>query len=92
MLISKEWLSEFVDLTGQSDEKIAQIFTLRTAEVEGIVREGEVLDQRTDEDVIVLRARLDDRTIGRLRQAGARITVLRGVERVKVLAVAAETV
>ena len=55
-------------------------------------RDGEVLDQRTDEDVIVLRARLDDRTIGRLRQAGARITVLRGVERVKVLAVAAETV
>ncbi len=46
-------------------------------------RDGEVLDQRTDEDVIVLRARLEDRTIGRLRQAGARITVLRGVERVK---------
>ena len=46
-------------------------------------REGEVLDQRTDDDVIVLRARLDDRTIGRLRQAGARITVLRGVERAK---------
>lgn len=46
-------------------------------------RDGEVLDQRTDEDVIVIRARLDDRTIGRLRQAGARITVLRGVERIK---------
>ena len=44
MLISKEWLSEFVDLTGHRDDKIAQIFTLRTAEVEGIVREGEVLD------------------------------------------------
>jgi GTP-binding protein HflX len=53
-------------------------------------RDGEVLDQRTDEDVIVLRARLDDRTIGRLRQAGARITVLRGVERVKAPAVPAE--
>jgi GTP-binding protein HflX len=49
-------------------------------------RDGEVLDQRTDEEVIVLRARLDDRTIGRLRQAGARITVLRGVERVPVAA------
>jgi len=53
-------------------------------------RDGEVLDQRTDEDVIVLRARLDDRTIGRLRQAGARITVIRGVERVKTPAVPVE--
>ncbi len=38
-------------------------------------REGEVLDQRADEDVMVVRARLDERTIGRLRHAGARITV-----------------
>jgi GTP-binding protein HflX len=38
-------------------------------------REGEVLDQRTDEDVLVVRARLDERTIGRLRHAGARIVV-----------------
>lgn len=38
-------------------------------------REGEVLDQRTDEDVLVVRARLDERAIGRLRHAGARITV-----------------
>jgi GTP-binding protein HflX len=53
-------------------------------------RDGEVLEQRTDEDVIVLRARLDDRTIGRLRQAGARITVIRGVERVKSPAVPAD--
>lgn len=44
MLISKEWLSDFVDLAGRRDEDIAKIFTLRTAEVEGIVREGEVLD------------------------------------------------
>lgn len=44
-------------------------------------RDGEVLDQRTDDEVIVVRARLDDRTIGRLRQAGARITVIRGIER-----------
>jgi GTP-binding protein HflX len=48
-----------------------------------IHRDGEVVDQRTDEDVIVLQARLDDRTIGRLRQAGARITVLKGVHRAK---------
>ncbi len=40
-----------------------------------IHREGEVLEQRTDEDVLVVRARLDERTIGRLRHAGARITV-----------------
>ncbi len=38
-------------------------------------REGEVLEQRTDEDVMVVRARLDERAIGRLRHAGARITV-----------------
>lgn len=38
-------------------------------------REGEVLDQRTDEDMMVVRARLDERAIGRLRHAGARITV-----------------
>jgi phenylalanyl-tRNA synthetase beta chain len=45
MLISKEWLSDFVDLAGRRDEDIAKIFTLRTAEVEGIVREGETLDK-----------------------------------------------
>lgn len=38
-------------------------------------REGEVLDQRTDEDTMIVRARLDEATIGRLRHAGARITV-----------------
>lgn len=38
-------------------------------------REGEVLDQRSDEDMMIVRARLDERTIGRLRHAGARITV-----------------
>ncbi len=38
-------------------------------------REGEVLDQRADEDTMVVHARLDERTIGRLRHAGARITV-----------------
>jgi len=41
-------------------------------------RDGEVLDQRVDEDVLVLKARLDERTIGRLRQAGARIMVVQG--------------
>jgi len=40
-----------------------------------IHREGEVLDQRADEDVLVVRARLDERAIGRLRHAGARIIV-----------------
>ena len=38
-------------------------------------RDGEVLDQRAEEDVIVLSARLDERTIGRLRQAGVRVIV-----------------
>ncbi len=38
-------------------------------------RDGEVLDQRHDEDLIVLRARLDERAIGRLRQAGVSVTV-----------------
>ncbi len=40
-----------------------------------IHRDGEVLDQRADEDVMVVIARLDERSIGRLRHAGARITV-----------------
>lgn len=41
-------------------------------------RDGEVLEQQVDDDVIVLRARLDDRTIGRLRQAGAGVMVTKG--------------
>ena len=36
-------------------------------------REGEVLEQRADDDVMVVRARLDERMIGWLRHAGARI-------------------
>jgi GTPase len=44
-------------------------------------RDGEVLDQRADDDVIVLRARLDERTIGRLRQSGVRVIVTQGVTR-----------
>lgn len=42
-------------------------------------RDGEVLDQRHDEDLIVLRARLDERAIGRLRQAGVSVTVTQAV-------------
>lgn len=38
-------------------------------------RDGEVLGQRADDEKIVLTARLDERTIGRLRQAGARVIV-----------------
>ncbi len=38
-------------------------------------RDGEVLDQHNEDDVMVVRARLDERTMGRLRHAGARITV-----------------
>jgi GTP-binding protein HflX len=38
-------------------------------------REGEVLDQQSDEDMMIVHARLDERMIGRLRHAGARITV-----------------
>ena len=44
-------------------------------------RDGEVLDQRSEEDVIVLKARLDERSIGRLRQSGARVTVTQAVTR-----------
>jgi GTPase len=42
-------------------------------------REGEVLDQRSDDDTTIVHARLDERTIGRLRHAGARITVTQSV-------------
>lgn len=38
-------------------------------------REGEVLDQDTEDDTLVVRARLDEKTIGRLRHAGAHITI-----------------
>lgn len=38
-------------------------------------RDGEVLDQRADDEMLVIKARLDERTIGRLRQAGARVIV-----------------
>ncbi len=40
-----------------------------------IHRDGEVIDQRNDGDMMIVRARLDERTMGRLRHAGARITV-----------------
>jgi len=42
-------------------------------------RDGEVLDQRTDEELIIVQARLDERSIGRLRQAGIGITVTKAV-------------
>jgi hypothetical protein len=35
---------------------------------------GEVLDQRTEGDQLVVRARLPEKLRGRLEQAGARIT------------------
>ncbi len=41
-------------------------------------RDGEVVDQSSEEDMMIIHARVDDRTMGRLRHAGARITVLRG--------------
>lgn len=44
MLISKEWLSEFVVFGNKRDEEIAREFTLRVAEVEGLVREGDLLE------------------------------------------------
>ncbi len=46
-------------------------------------RDGEVLDQDNEDDVIVLRARLDERAIGRLRQQGARVTVTKAVTRAR---------
>jgi GTP-binding protein HflX len=39
-------------------------------------RDGEVLEQRNEDEVMVVRARLDERAIGKLRQAGARIMVV----------------
>ena len=39
-----------------------------------IHRSGEVIDQRTDGDQLVLRARIDDALAGRLRRAGAEVT------------------
>jgi GTPase len=45
-------------------------------------RDGEVLEQRMDEDTLVLRARLDERSIGRLRSAGAGILVTKSATKV----------
>ena len=45
-----------------------------------IHRDGEVLDQKNDEESMVVRARLNERAIGKLRHAGARVMVVpRGV-------------
>ena len=55
-------------------------------------RDGEVLDQRVDDDVLVLKARLDERTIGRLRQAGARVKVVQGGARLQAPARSGATV
>jgi GTP-binding protein HflX len=38
-------------------------------------RHGDVLEQRTDGDELVLEARVDDALAGRLRRAGAHVTV-----------------
>jgi GTP-binding protein HflX len=38
-----------------------------------IHRGGEVLDQRTEEDQLVIRARVDEALAGRLRRAGAQV-------------------
>ena len=73
------------------------LFEIRISAAEGrllaeVHRDGEVVDQRTDEDTMVVRARLDDRTVGRLRQAGARLTVVRGTQPVHRPARAADAV
>ena len=41
-----------------------------------IHRFGEVLDQRTEDELTIVQARLDEKTSGRLRRAGARLTVM----------------
>jgi hypothetical protein len=38
-----------------------------------IHRGGEVVDQRTDGDQLIIRARVDDALAGRLRRAGAEV-------------------
>lgn len=45
MLISMNWISEFVDLSGLDQEALIQRFTLSTAEVEDIIHMGENLKQ-----------------------------------------------
>lgn len=61
--------------------KVRPILEIRIPLADGkllaeVHREGEVLNQLTEDDVTIVRARLDERTIGRLRHAGARITIL----------------
>jgi GTP-binding protein HflX len=41
-----------------------------------IHRTGEVIEQRTDEDRLVVRARLDEATVGRLRRGGALVETM----------------
>lgn len=70
------------------------LFEVRIGTSEGrllaeLHRDGEVVDQRSDDETIVVRARLDDRTVGRMRQAGARLTVIRASKPLQPVAVAA---
>lgn len=44
MRIPYSWLSEFVDLDGAPPERVAELLTLRTCEVDGIHRVGEGLE------------------------------------------------
>src|SRR3989344_8910237 len=44
MLISKQWLEEFVKFSGKRPEEIARALTLSTVEVEGIIDESKALD------------------------------------------------
>ena len=44
MLISRNWLQDFVDISDISDEQLASDLTLHTVEVEGIEPLGSHLD------------------------------------------------
>lgn len=42
MKISLNWLKQFVDIPNINPSELGQLFTIRTAEVEGVINEGEI--------------------------------------------------
>ena len=45
MLISMNWIQDFVDLSGQDLDQLIQRFTLSTAEVEEIIHKGRDIEK-----------------------------------------------
>jgi phenylalanyl-tRNA synthetase beta chain len=52
MLISIDWIKEFVDIPNMTPKKLGELFTLATAEVEEVITSGEFWEQITVAEVV----------------------------------------